>query len=434
MPSVDAKLKTQAPLTLSHSNISTPITRKEFKLNYPEKEKTETDSFRAKTEKKNSATLSPDSKVGLSATPTYKIVPRMEDKDRVKVGFVVANGPVVGMHVVKVTQKLPADLAGLKVGDIIHVINGHQTMRVEDFRLVAANFRSGDVVPIKITRVEDLIPRSINLIMRIPAVPKDPLTDNTSPQKENARQLKLELAKLKEEKEKAERESIEKLRKEKQKLLADKKAKETQMREELEKRKIAAKEKRKEMKQRQQQLKNEEVLLLKELRLRRAARKAEGQAQLEMSKKQKMEELAKVHEEEQKWAQVLLEEEKQRLKDQKIKHEEIKKLKEEQRKKREEQDKIRKDQEKLKEIEKKKQDELLAKEKEQKHLEFLRIKEEHRKQRETEQKKKRPRTKRSQNTNISCTKSKGFEYKNWNTYRCNNNRDKNTYIIRFSIQ
>jgi len=146
------------------------------------------------------------------------------------------------------------------------------------------------------------------------------------------------------------------------------------MREELEKRKLAAKKKRIEMKQRQEQLKNEEIILLQELRARRAARKAEGQAQFEMSEKQKLESLAKVHEEDQKWTQVLIEEERQRLKDQKFKHEEVKKLREEQRKKKDEQDKIRKDQEKLKEIEKKKQEELLAKEKEQKHAEFLRLK------------------------------------------------------------
>jgi len=233
MPS-DAKLKTQAPLTLTQPNTSTPIAIKGLKQNYPDKkENTETDSSQPKSlitnltsEKRNIS--SPDSKVGAhspSASPPYKIVHRMEDKDRVKVGFVVANGPVVGMHVVKVAQKLPADHAGLKVGDIINVINGHQTMRVEDFRLVAANFRSGDVVPIKITRVEDGIPRNINLIMRIPAVPKDPFTDSTSPQKENARQLKLELARLKEEKERAEREAIEKVKKEKQKILTEKKKK-----------------------------------------------------------------------------------------------------------------------------------------------------------------------------------------------------------------
>jgi len=172
--------------------------------------------------------LSPDLKgVGVfspsAGSPPYKIVHRMED--RVKVGFVVANGPVVGMHVVKVTPKLPADLAGLKVGDTINVINGHQTLRVEDFRLVASSFRAGDVVPMKITRVDDGIPKNFALIMRIPAPPRDPLADHASPQKESARQLKAELARLKEEKERAEREAIEKLKKDKQRLVAEKKIK-----------------------------------------------------------------------------------------------------------------------------------------------------------------------------------------------------------------
>jgi len=264
-----------------------------------------------------------------TGSPPYKN--RMEE--RVKVGFIVTNGPVVGMHVTKVTQKLPADLAGLKVGDIIHVINGHQTLRVEDFRLVASSFRAGDVVPMKITRVEDGVPRNINLIMRIPAAQRDPLVDNASPQKESARELKAELARLKEEKERREREAIEKLRKEKQRIASEKKAKDLQMREELEKRKAAARLKRVEMKRRQEQLKNEEVVLLQELRARRAARRQEILAQSELTEKQKNEEFEKIQEEEQKWAQIIEEEEKHRLQEQKLKHEEIKKLKEEQKKK-----------------------------------------------------------------------------------------------------
>jgi len=158
-----------------------------------------------------------------AGSPPFKTVHRMDD--RAKVGFVVANGSVVGMHVVKVTPNLPAAQAGLKVGDVINVINGHQTLRVEDFRLAASSFRAGDVVPMKITRVDNDIPRNINLIMRIPAAQRDPLADHASPQKESARQLKAELARLKEEKERSEREAIEKLKKEKQRVAAEKKEK-----------------------------------------------------------------------------------------------------------------------------------------------------------------------------------------------------------------
>jgi len=187
---------------------------------------------------------------------------------------VVANGPTVGMHVVKVIPGLPADKAGLEVGDVIHVISGHQTLKVEDFRLIAANWRPGDVVPMKITREvvptkitrggENLRPKQINLVMRLPHLLKE---DNIiSPQKAVARQVKLELARMKEEKEKAEREALEKVKKDKQKQLEEKKAKEQHMREELEKRKATARLKRIEMKKRQEQLKNEEVLLLQELK------------------------------------------------------------------------------------------------------------------------------------------------------------------------
>jgi len=176
-----------------------------------------------------------DSKVALfslggAGSPSYKVVRRFEDK--VKVGFVVANGPSVGMHVVKVIPGLPADKAGLEVGDVIHVISGHQTLKVEDFRLIAANWRPGDVVPIKITREvvptkitrggENSRPKQINLVMRLPHLSKE---DNIiSPQKAVARQVKLELARMKEEKEKAEREALEKVKKDKQKQLEEKKS------------------------------------------------------------------------------------------------------------------------------------------------------------------------------------------------------------------
>jgi len=266
-----------------------------------------------------------------TGSPAYKIRRATEQKDRVKVGFVVANGPTVGMHVVKVSPGLPAEIAGLEEEDVIHVINGHQTLKVEDFRVIAANFRAGDVVPIKISRVERGKPKLLTLLMRLPLPNREDI--GPSPQKEIARQVKMELARLKEEKERAEQEAIEKLKKEKQKLIADKKAKEAQMREELEKRKAAAREKRKEMKERQQQLKNEEVLLLQELRKRRAARKAELLSQAELTEKQKMEELAKVQEDEQKWTQVLQEEEKQREQEKKQKQEEIRQLKEEKKRK-----------------------------------------------------------------------------------------------------
>jgi len=287
-----------------------------------------------------------------AGSPTYKIVRRMEDKDRVKVGFVVANGPIVGMHVVKVTKGLPADLAGLQVGDIINVINGHQTLRVEDFRLVAQGFRPGDVIPIKITREVDAIPPNLHLLMRLPKLRDANI--GPSPQKEIARQVKLELQKMKEEKERQEREALDKIKKERQRIAAEKKMKEDKMREELEKRKAAAKLKRIEMKKRQEQLKHEEIELLQELKARRLARKADLQAQAEFSEKQKLEELAKVQEDEKKWTQVLKEEEKARYEKERRKQEEIKWAKEEKQKKKEEREKLRKEQDRLKELERKK--------------------------------------------------------------------------------
>jgi len=315
MPTIGTDLKTQTPESLSRKGKKKKVGKS---INLDQKEVAvdkENASLRNQkqkiipSERKQPLTTlysPPEAKfVGLFSpeSPTYKIVRRMEEKERVKVGFVVANGPIVGMHVVKVTPNLPADNAGLMVGDIINVINGQQTLRVEDFRVVASNFRAGDVVPIKITREVDGTPQNLHLLMRLPKLRDGPI--GPSPQKEIARQVKMELAKMKEEKDRLEREALDKIKKEKQKIQAEKKMKDDKMREELEKRKVAAKLKRIEMKKRQEQLKNDEVVLLQELRARRAARKADIQFQAEQTEMQKLEELAKVQEDEQKWAQVL---------------------------------------------------------------------------------------------------------------------------------
>jgi len=297
------------------TSIDTKTFDKENSRNSPSVNAKVSQKKRATSAKQPLATLySPsDSKTPVLSpgTPSrYKIVRRVEDKDRVKVGFVVANGPVIGMHVVKVTPGLPADLAGLQVGDLINVINGHQTSKVEDFRTIAAHFRPGDAIPIKITREVETYPQNIHLLMRIPKQGKRSPFTAFSPQKEIARQLKMQLAKMKAEKDRREREIMNKIKREKQKILEEKKTKEDKMREELEKRKAAARLKRIEMKKRQEQLKNEEVVLLQELRARRAARKADLQVQMEMTEKQKLEELARVQQEEKKWNDILKEEKK----------------------------------------------------------------------------------------------------------------------------
>lgn len=252
--------------------------------------------------------------------------PHTPTEEKIKVGFRVQNGPIPGMYVVQVIPGSPADRCDLKVGDIIHVIGGHKTNKVEDFPAIALKFRAGDAIPIKLTR-ED---QPYNVILRLPEVRAR--ETSPSPQKKQAEEVRKELAKLKAEKKRLEDEKLEKIRREKKRVEEEKKRKEDKLKEELEKRKEEAKERRALMKKRQEQLKEQEINERLALKQRVEIIKKKSESQLTAVEKQKEEELAKKKEEDKKRKEELrVLEEQQRM--------EMLRQKEQQRKVREEEKK-----------------------------------------------------------------------------------------------